>query len=250
MDLGLTDRVALVTGASKGIGRAIATELITEGAKVAISSRTAPSIQQTAREIGAAHAATWDSADVDGAAGLVDEVEGAVGPVDVLVLNTGGPPLHEDALHFGRAEWQAAYESLVLSQMALLERVLPGMRERSFGRILNIVSITVVEPLPSVMLSVTHRSSMIAAFKTLGRQVAGDGVTLNSILPGRIATAALIDNYPSLDAARAAAEAEVPVGRLGDPAELAALATFLCSNRAGYITGARIAVDGGVLRSI
>jgi 3-oxoacyl-[acyl-carrier protein] reductase len=248
MDLGLTGRTALVTAASQGIGRAIAAELVAEGARVVISSRSAT--DATAREIGAEAALQWDSADIDGATVLVDRAQEIVGPLDILVCNTGGPPMGPDALAFTREQWQAAYETLVLAPMALIERALPGMRERGWGRVINVVSTSVVEPLPYLMLSNAHRSSMTAAFKTISTQVAADGVTLNSVLPGRIGTSRLADASGSLEAAQEAAKTMVPAARLGTPEEMAAAAVFLCSDRAGYITGASLAVDGGLLRSV
>ena len=139
MDLGLRDRVALVTGASKGIGRGVAAELVEEGARVAVTSRSRERIEATAAEIGA-HAFVHDSADLEGARALVEEVARALGPVEILVCNTGGPPAGPDPLGFSRDQWRAAYETLVLEPMALVEAAMPGMRERGFGRIVNVVS--------------------------------------------------------------------------------------------------------------
>jgi 3-oxoacyl-[acyl-carrier protein] reductase len=251
MDLGLSDRVALVTGASRGIGRAIAAELIAEGARVAITSRSAANIQRTAKEIGAVRSAIWDSGDVDAVDPLVDEVEHALGPIEILVLSTGGPAMHpDDATHFARAAWESAYAMLVLGPLALAQRVLPNMRQARFGRIINIASVTVLEPSEPVILSASHRASIVSAFKAISRGVAGDGVTLNSILPGRVATDALAESFGSMKAAEEAARTEVPAGRLGRPEELAALAAFLCSERASFVTGTHLAFDGGRLRSV
>jgi 3-oxoacyl-[acyl-carrier protein] reductase len=249
MDLGIAGRVALVTGASGGIGRAIAAELAAEGARVAVSSRSAERIEAAAGDLGAT-ALVHDSADLDGAARLLAEVEQRVGPVDILVCNTGGPPSGPDALAFGRDAWEAAYRNLVLGPMALVERAVPAMRERRWGRVLNVVSTTVREPAPALMLSNTHRAAMVAAFKTIARQVAADGVTLNSVLPGRIATDRLFELVGSPAAAEELARAEVPARRTGTVDEIAAAAVFLCSARASYITGETLAVDGGLLRSI
>jgi 3-oxoacyl-[acyl-carrier protein] reductase len=249
MDLGLQGRVALVSGASQGLGRAIAAELAAEGATVAISSRSRQKVDAAADEIGAT-GFVWDTDDVDGAARLLDEVAAALGPVDVLVCNTGGPPAGADPLGFPRSDWEAAYRSLVLAPMALVEHALPGMRERGWGRIVNVVSISVREPLPSLMLSNVHRAGMVTGFKTLARKVAGDGVTLNSLLPGRFATARIADTSGGMEAAQAEARAGVPARRLGEPAEFAAAAAFLCSARAGYITGETLAIDGGITQSV
>lgn len=247
MDLGLTGRVALVTGGSKGIGRAIAAGLVAEGARVAISSSSRERIDATAAEIGA-EGFVLDSADLDAPPRLLREVEGRLGPIEVLVCNTGGPPSGPDPLGFSREQWEQAYRTLVLGPMALVERVVPGMRRRGWGRVLNVVSTSVREPLPALMLSNAHRVSMIAAFKTISRAVAVDGVTLNSLLPGRIATDRLFDLYGK-EGAEAVGE-QVPAGRLGTVDEMAAAGAFLCSARASYITGQALAVDGGLLQSL
>jgi 3-oxoacyl-[acyl-carrier protein] reductase len=244
MDLGIAGRSALVMGASKGIGRAIAAELAAEGARVVVTSRSRERIEAAAAAIGAAPL-VHDSADLDG----VDALLEAAGPVDLLVTNTGGPPAGPDPLGFERAQWEEAYRTLVLAPMAVVERVLPGMRERSFGRIVNVVSTSVREPIANLMLSNAHRASMVTAFKTLARAVAADGVTLNSVLPGRIATDRIFALQGREAAERAAAE-EVPAGRLGTTEEFAAAVAFLCSARAGYITGETLAVDGGLTRSV
>jgi 3-oxoacyl-[acyl-carrier protein] reductase len=249
MDLGIGDRVALVTGASKGIGRAIAAELAHEGVRVAISSRSREKIDATAAEIGAS-GFVLDSADLDAIDGVVAEVEGALGPVDILVCNTGGPPGNPDPLSFSREQWETAYRTLVLAQIALIERVLPGMRERGFGRILNVASTSVREPIGNLMLSNAHRASMITAFKTIARAVAGDGVTLNTLLPGRIATDRAYSLSGSPEEAEASAAKEVPAARMGKPEEMAAAAAFFCSAGASYVTGETLAVDGGMTRSI
>jgi 3-oxoacyl-[acyl-carrier protein] reductase len=249
MDLALEGSVALVTGASKGIGRAIAEALAREGANVAIASRSRQRIDEAAAEIGA-EPFVFDSRDVDGAPWLVHSVEDRLGPLDVLVTNTGGPPPDPDALGFSREQWEAAYRDLVLSPITLVEAVVPGMRERGFGRILNVSSTAVREPIAPLMLSNSHRSATLAAFKTLARQLAGDGITLNTILTGRIATDRIIGNYGSLENAERAAAQEVPVGRLGTVDELAAVAAFLCSGPASYVTGEAVRVDGGMTHAV
>lgn len=248
MDLGLAGKVALVTGASKGIGRAIAAELGAEGARVAISSSSRERIDAAAAELGA-DGFVWDSRETDGAARLLRDVEARLGPIDVLVTNTGGPPAGPDPLGFTPEQWEEAYRALVLAPMALIERVVPGMRRRGWGRILNVVSTTVREPVPNLMLSNTHRAAMLAAFKTVASEVAADGVTLNSILPGRIGTQRLVSLYGSQEAADEVGRA-VPAGRLGTVEEMAGTAAFLVSERASYITGQWLAVDGGVMRSV
>ena len=247
MDLGLAGRRALVTGGSRGIGRAIAAELVAEGASVVITSR---SPEDAARELGVAGIA-HSSDDVEGAPALVARAAEALGgPVEVLVVNTGGPPTGPDPLAFPRAEWEAAYRSLVLHPMALVEATMPSMRAAGWGRVVNVVSTSVREVLPNLMLSNAHRAATLAAWKTIARDVAGDGVTVNSLLPGRIATDRIASNHGSMEAAECAARDEVPAARLGRPEELAAAAAFLCSDRAAYITGVALLVDGGLTRSI
>jgi 3-oxoacyl-[acyl-carrier protein] reductase len=249
MDLGLEGKVALVTGASKGLGRAIATELVAEGARVAISSHSPERVEATAAEIGATPF-VHDTADVDHAPVLVADVEQQLGPIDILVCNTGGPPGGPDALGFTRDQWRQAYDSLVLGPMALVEAVVPGMRERGFGRVLNVAATGVREPIANLMLSNAHRVSMVNAFKTIARQIAADGVTLNNILPGRIDTDRIIELSGSREAAEALAREEIPARRLGTVEEFAAVAAFLCSARASYVTGEIVTVDGGMTRSV
>jgi len=249
MDLGLAGRVALVTGASKGIGRGIAAALAAEGARVAIASRSAERIEATAAEIGA-RGYVFDAEDPAAVPALLDRVEGDLGPVDVYIANTGGPPAGPDPLAFTREQWEAAHRSLVLTPMAFLERLLPRMRERGFGRVVAIGSMAVREPVDNLQLSNAHRPGLVAAFKVLARQSARDGVTLNHVHPGQIATDRMIGTAGSLEAAEARARDAVPAGRLGTVEELAAAAVFLCSTQAGYITGTSLLVDGGLTRSV
>ena len=250
MDLGIGGRVALVTGASKGIGRAIAAELAAEGARVAVSSRSRERIEAAAGEVGAGAAFVHDSGDLDSVPALVEGVERELGPIDILIANSGGPPFGADPLGFARERWEAAYRDLVLGPLALIERVVPGMRERGFGRVVSVSSSAVREPIPVLMLSNTHRSGLLAGLKTIARHVAADGVTVNSVLPGRIATDRAIGAVGSREAAEAAAREHVPAGRLGTVEELAAVAAFLCSARASYVTGTAVLVDGGLTQSV
>lgn len=242
MDLGLQGRVALVTGASSGIGRGIAAALADEGVRVAVASRSRERIEATAAEIGAV-AYVHDLADVEGAAGLVERVEADLGPLDILVPNTGGPPAG-DPLGFSVDQWETAHREIVLGPMALIEAVVPGMRERHFGRIVNVASTSIREPIPNLMLSNVERSGIVAGFKTLARQLAGDGITLNTVLPGWIDTDRLASLFGSREAAREVARDQVPAGRLGAVEEIAAVVTFLCSVPAAYVTGEAVRVDG------
>ena len=250
MDLGLAGKVALVTGGSKGIGRGIAEGLAAEGVRVALTSRTAERAQEVAGEIGAgARGYGFDSGDLDAIGPLLDAVEADLGPIDLYIANTGGPPAG-DPLEFTREQWEAAQRTLLISPMTIIERVLPGMRARGFGRIVAIGSMAVREPIDALQLSNAHRPGLVAAFKVLARKVAADGVTFNHVHPGQIATDRMIDTAGSLEAAQERAKQNVPAGRLGTVEELAAAAVFLCSGPASYINGTAILVDGGLTRSV
>ena len=246
MDLGIDGRVALVTGGSRGIGRAIAAELAAEGARVAIASRSPEATAEELGVLGVPHGA----ADLDGVDGLVEAVSAQLGPIDILVTNTGGPPPGPDPLGFSREQWEEAYRTLVLQPLALVTRAVPAMRSRGWGRVVNVASTSVREVLPHLTLSNAHRAATLAAWKTIARDVAGDGVTVNTVLPGRIGTERAFSMAGSREAAQAAAATEVPAGRLGTPEEMAAAAAFLCSARASYVTGVALLVDGGLTRSV
>ncbi|HWA53415.1 MAG TPA: SDR family oxidoreductase [Solirubrobacterales bacterium] len=249
MNLGLENRVALVMGASRGIGRAIAASLAREGAKVAIASRSAEKLEEARKEIGgSAVPFVADASDLDRLEALPGEVEGALGPIEILVLNAGGPPFG-GALDHELADWEAAYRSLVLAPRLLAGAVVPGMRERGWGRIVNVGSSSTREPIPGLNLSNAHRMAAVGFLKTLSHEVASDGITVNTVATGRFATERLADANGSLDAAEAAAKNEIPAGRLGLPEEYGDLVAFLCSERASYITGTVIPIDGGLLRS-
>jgi 3-oxoacyl-[acyl-carrier protein] reductase len=247
MDLGLQGKVALVTAASSGIGFGIAQALAAEGATVAVSSRSRERIDAAAAKLGA-RPYVFDSMDLDAAPGLIDAVEADLGPLSILVTNTGGPP-GGDPLEFTRDQWEDAYRELVLSPLALIEHVAPGMRERGFGRIVSVSSSSAREPIPTLGLSTAHRSALLATFKLLAGRLAADGITLNTILPGRFGTDRLLHLHGTMEAAEEAAKADVPIGRLGTIEEIGAAAAFLCSEPASYITGVALPVDGGMLRA-
>ena len=249
MDLGLDGKVALVTGGSKGIGFGIAASLAAEGARVAVASRDPARVREAAERIGG-HGVVFDSADLDAVPEVIAGVASALGPIDVYVANTGGPPAGPDPLGFTRAQWEEAHRTLVLSPMAFLERLLPGMQERGWGRVVAISSRAVREPIAGIQLSNAHRPGLVAAFKVLAKRVARDGVTLNSVLPGSIATERSYSTAGSREAAEASARESIPAGRLGTVEEVAAAAVFLCSAPASYITGTTLLVDGGVTASV
>ncbi len=250
MDLGIEGKVALVTGASKGIGYGIAEALAAEGAKVALASRSKERIGQAAATIPGSEPFVYDVSDPDRASELIESVKERVGPVEILVLNTGGPPIFGEALSPSLDEWRKAYESLLVGTIALVQAAVPDMRSAGWGRILSVSSFVVREPAPGLVLSSSHRAGQLAALKTIAAEVAGDGITINTVLPGRIATDRLVNTFGSLEAASALAEQDTPAARLGTVEEMAAAAAFLCSDKASYITGTTLAVDGGLARAV
>ncbi len=247
--MGLKGRVALVMGASQGIGRGIATALAREGARVAISSRSEEKLDAAAAEIeGEVASFVADTGDLERLTRLPAEVAERLGPVEILVANTGGPPLG-GALDHDFEDWESAYRSLVLAPRVLVEEVLPAMRERGWGRIVNVGSSSTREPIPGLNLSNSHRMAAVGFLKTLSGEVAADGITVNTVATGRFATERVASNAGSMEAAEEAASEQVPAGRLGRPEEYGDLVAFLCSERAAYITGTVIPIDGGMLRS-
>ncbi|MGV1049211.1 MAG: SDR family oxidoreductase [Solirubrobacterales bacterium] len=249
MELGLKGRVALVMAGSRGIGRGIAVALAREGARVAVSSRSAERLDEVVAEIGeGATAFVADTDDLEGLAALPGEVEAALGPVEILVLNTGGPPVG-GAFDHELPAWEEAYRSLVLAPKVLVDAIVPGMRERGWGRVVNVGSSSTREPIPYLNLSNTHRMAAVGYLKTLATEVAGDGVTVNTVATGKFATERLALNAGSLEEAERAARSEVPAGRLGRPEEYGDLVAFLCSERAAYLTGTVIPLDGGMLHA-
>jgi 3-oxoacyl-[acyl-carrier protein] reductase len=250
MDLGIEGRVALVMGASKGLGRGVAAALAAEGAHVAIASRSRERLDAVVEELdGHVTAFVADAGDLDRMAELPAEVEGALGPVDILVTNTGGPP-KGTALDNSIEEWEAAFRSLVLGVRVLVEGVLPKMREQGWGRIVNIGSNSTEEPVPTLTLSNANRLAAIGFLKTLSREVAADGITVNTIATGKFATDRLATNEGSMENAERSARETVPARRLGTPAEFGDLVAFLASDRAAYINGTVIPIDGGLLRGV
>ena len=260
MDLGITGRRALVSGGSQGLGRGIAEALAAEGVRVIVCSRDGDKCADLAREIAEkydveAHGIACDLADpaaIDRAASFAQETFGGI---DILLANTGGPPF--GAISKVAVEtWQAQFEAMVLSVFRLTGHVLPGMRERQWGRILIVGSTGVVEPIPELGISNTLRVSLANWAKTLSFEVAGDNVTVNMLLPGRIGTERLEHLYKttvertgqSLEEVKAQVASVIPMGRVGRVEEFAALAAFLAGEGASYITGTVTAIDGGLTR--
>jgi 3-oxoacyl-[acyl-carrier protein] reductase len=250
VDLEIGGRTALVMAASRGIGRGIAEALAREGARVAISSRSEDSLREVASKIdGEVGVFPADTGDLDRLRELAPKVADALGPVEILVLNTGGPPAG-GALDNSLEEWEAAFRSLVLAPRILTEAVLPGMRERGWGRIVNVSSSSIREPIPGLTLSNANRLAALGLLETLADEVAADGITVNTVATGMFATERLADPQGSLEGAEEAARQRVPATRLGRPEEYGDLVAFLCSERAAYLTGAVIPLDGGLLRSV
>jgi 3-oxoacyl-[acyl-carrier protein] reductase len=262
MDLGLKGRVAVVGGSSRGLGFAAARELAAEGCAVVICGRDAGALESARRSIadGTGAGVLAVTADLSDAAG-VDAVTGAAlqrfGRVDVLVTNTGGPPAGPFEAHSPEV-WRAAVAQNLESVLNLTRAVLPSMKQAGWGRIINITSIAVKQPVEGLVLSNAVRAAVTGFARTLANEVAPHGITVNNVLPGYTRTERLVHlaehnaRASGGDTAGAYAkwESEIPMGRLGEPDELAALITFLASTRAAYMTGQSIAVDGGWIRSL
>ena len=262
MDLGLSGKVAFVAAASKGLGRAIAEELAREGAELAICARGADDLGEAANSIARATGREVLALPGDlSQAGVVEEMARATiarfGRIDILVTNAGGPPSGKFE-SLTREMWQGAVDLTLMSVVNLTRAMLPGMKERGWGRVINVTSIAVKQPVDGLMLSNSLRSAVTGFARTLANEVAPLGITVNNILPGytrtarveQLSAAAAKREGISSEAAVARWESQIPMGRLGQPAEFAALAAFLASERASYITGQSIAVDGGWIRSL
>jgi 3-oxoacyl-[acyl-carrier protein] reductase len=256
VNLGLEGKVALVCGASRGLGRAVAGELAEEGAALAVCSRDAEQLDVAAAELGA-FAVAADLAVSGEPTRVVEATVERLGRLDVLVANTGGPPAGtHDTLTLD--DWDAATALLLRSTVELATAALPGMKERGWGRILAITSVAVKQPVDNLVLSNSLRAAVTGFAKTLSREVAPYGITVNTILPGYTATERVTElnranaEREGVEPAeiQARLEASIPLGRLAEPREFAALAAFLASERAGYITGGAFAVDGGWLRGL
>ena len=261
MDLGIGGKAALVAASSKGLGRAVAEELAAEGARVILCSRGVEALE-VAREALAASGADvvaipadlTDPAQVDR---VIAEGVGAFGQIDILITNTGGPPPGPFESHTPEA-WSQAVRQNLDSVLNLTRAVLPGMKERKWGRIVNITSVAVKQPVNGLILSNSIRAAVTGFAKTLANETAAFGVTVNNVMPGYTRTERL-DQLATDIAARAGGtvegafatwEGQIPLGRVGEPREFAAVVAFLASERASYITGISIAVDGGAVKAL
>lgn len=265
MNLGLKGRGALVCGSSQGLGRAIAEALASEGAHVVVNGRNAEKLEAVRDGIAGATqamgarvaAVAADLTEAPEIARLVEEARAALGQIDILVTNTGGPPSGPFESH-DHDTWQAAIANNLESVVHLVRAVLPEMKERRWGRIVNVTSISAKQPVGGLILSNSLRAAVTGFAKTIANEAAPFGVTVNCVLPGYTRTERLVD-LAEANAGRSGATVEavyegwaeeIPMGRLGEPEELAALATFLCSEKAAYVTGQSVAADGGWIKGL
>ena len=263
MDLGIAGRTAIVFGGSKGIGRGIAEALAAEGVAVALVARDLANVTLTADAIAARHgvAAHGFSADLADFASVEKAIDGAKialgGNPDILINNSGGPP-PSGVVGIAPALWSAQFDAMVLTLIRIADAVVPGMRAQKWGRIMTVASSLVVEPSAMIGVSSALRSTLVGWSKVLASEVGADGVTVNMLLPGLIATdrtdfldrTAAERSGKSIEQVQAMRNAAIPVGRYGTPAEFGAVAAFLASEQAAYVTGTMMRIDGGALRSV
>jgi 3-oxoacyl-[acyl-carrier protein] reductase len=262
MDLGLHDKVALVAASSRGLGRAVAEELAREGANLVLCARGLDALRDTADAIRTETGVRVEAVGADlgraiDVSRVMEAAQRAFGRIDVLVTNSGGPPAGPFESHSADA-WHEAVRQNLDSVVELTRAALPGMKERRWGRIVNVTSIAVKQPVDNLILSNSVRAAVTGFARTLANEVAPFGVTVNSVMPGYTRTQR-VDDLAHRNASlrgttpgdeRAVWEKQIPMGRLGEPREFAAMVAFLASERASYITGASIPVDGGWIRAI
>jgi len=257
MDIGLSGKTAIVAGSTSGLGLAVGRALDAEGANVVISGRRGDVAEKEAERLSSARGVEVDLGAPDAPDRLVAAAVDHFGPVDVLVLNSGGPP-PSTAKDMSPDQLEKALHQLLTQQIRLASLVLPGMCERGWGRIVAIGSSGVQQPIENLALSNVARAGLAGYLKTLSREVAAQGVTVNMVLPGRIDTARVAEidagrakrEGVSAEEARLRSQAAIPMGRYGTPEEFAAVVAFLCGEPASYVTGAQIRCDGGLVGSL
>jgi 3-oxoacyl-[acyl-carrier protein] reductase len=253
MELNIAGRKALVLGGNRGMGLAIAQSLAAEGAEIAIAARDPSALKNAAESLGGARTFTLDLSDTASFAGFAEQV----GPVDILINNTGGPP-YGSVVGRDARDWEDSFRAMSLSVFKLTDFFLPAMRARRWGRIVTVVSTGAVQPIPVLGISNALRAGLIAWSKSMSTEVAGEGVTVNVLMPGRVGT----DRVRLTDEATAEKEgltveevqqrswSQIPVGRYAKPEEIAAVVTFLCGEPASFMTGSVVRVDGGMVRHV
>ena len=262
MDLGLQSKVAIIAAASKGLGFAVASELAREGAEVAICARTAADLERAASVIGkeTGRAVYWQALDVTDAVlvgKFVEAVDKRHGRVDICVTNTGGPPAKNFA-GLSTDDWRLAIDQMLMSAVYFAREVLPRMRRHRWGRFITITSVSVKQPIDGLLLSNSVRAAVTGLARTLANEYGPDGITVNNVCPGYTLTDRLDALAARLSEDSGVARgkiyerwsAQVPLGRLARPEEFAAVVAFLASERAGYINGVSLAVDGGLARGL
>lgn len=257
MDLGLNGKRALVMGSTRGMGQGIAARLAAEGAEVAVCGRKLADAEETSAGIPGSRAYALDLSDQASISALMDAIKVDFGDLDIIVCNGGGPP-PGNITDVTAEIWAAQFQAMFINQLTIVNTFLPGMRDRGWGRILVVSSSGIVQPIPNLGMSNAIRASQVGWAKTLSSEVAADGVTVNTVAPGRIhtdrvnqidAAAAAKQGKPVEDIARAS-QATIPMGRYGSVAEFADTAVYLLSANASYITGSVVKVDGGMIRGV
>ncbi len=253
MDLGLTNKNALICASSQGLGRATAAELANEGANVVLCGRTEETLREAHEEIaklgaGKVVSAVGDLSTEEGRATVLDTALSAFGHIDICVTNTGGPPPGPFEMH-EMAAWETAFHQLLASAVGIVKGVLPGMKERQWGRIIAITSYAIKQPVDGLILSNAVRASVVGLCRTLANELGPHNITVNNVMPGFTRTERLTkltggtNNFSAF-------ESQIPLGRVGEPEEFAAMMAFLASERASYITGVSIPVDGGAAKGL
>ena len=253
MDLGIADKTALIGASSDGLGKAVAKMLAAEGANVIICGRTQSTLDEAEAEIravakGDVLAQICDVTSEDNRQALLAAALGQFGTIDILVTNSGGPPAGRFEDH-DAAAWQTAFDLLLQSAVSLINGVLPGMKKQGWGRIITITSQAVKQPVENLVLSNSVRASLVGLVRTLANELGEHGITVNNVMPGFTRTKRLEKLMEATPSFQTITD-EIPLGRIGEPDEFAAMVTFLASGQASYITGVSVPVDGGWVKAL